>query len=177
MKKISYIIFALFFAFNSFAQEEDVKEIKKKIDELTYGWDLEAVNLESYEGLGKFCSNAEYRYSIIDMLNEIHHYDSVLYERAKKASEVSNDKELIKLIKDIEKFEEDYSMKDFISFLRDECNARKSVEKDSENLKAEVAEESYDEQVYLIELECTKYIKHITTRVDKIRDHVHHLVD
>lgn len=176
-KNIIYLFLSLF-AFVAFAQEEteDAQAIREKIDELTFKWDNEAVTLQNYTGLTKFCQQKNYRYEIIDLLKNIHHYDSVLYERAAKAAQVSNDRELKKLMKDIESFEEEYSMKDFIHFMREDCEARNNIEKNSEELKASVAEESYDNQIYVIETELQKYVKHITKRVDKVREHVHHLV-
>lgn len=156
---------------------QESHELRVKIDELISKWDEEALNLESYEGLSKFCLDKEYRYSTIDLLREIHHFDSVLYERALIAQQKSNDHEIKQLIKEIEKFEKKYSMNEFISFLRDECSARSDIEKHKEELKAEVAQNSYDSQVYLVELELQKYIHHITKRLDNIKMHVDHLIE
>lgn len=147
----------------------------QKIDSLTYAWDEEEEELETYEGLIRFCTDVEYRNHKIELLNEIHHVDSVLYERAKIAAKRSKDHEIDKLIKEIEKFERKYSMRSFLQFLRAECKAEKSLEKESDELSTEFGSESYDGQVYLIEVEMQKYIKHITKRMDHIRKHVHHL--
>lgn len=154
------------------AQEET---LGKKIDELTYAWDLESVTLNNYEGLSNFCDDKEYRLELVNLLNDIHHYDSVLYSRLLKASRISDDRAIDKAIKDIEKFEKGYSMRKFIHFLHEECKDRSEVEKNSENLKSEIGSESYSGQIYIIEIELNKYIKHITKRVDHIREHVHHL--
>lgn len=180
MKNIFLIaLFFLFSASSVLAQNEEAEgaeEIREKIDELTFKWDNEAVTLQTYSGLTQFCEDKDYRYEIMGLLRDIHHYDSVLYERAKKASQVSSDRELKKLMKDIEDFEKDYSMRDFIVFMKKDCRARSEIERNSEELRSNVAEESYDNQVYIIETELHKYVKHITKRVDKVREHVHHLV-
>ena len=66
-------------------------------------------------------------------------------------------------------------MKNFIHFLHEECVAQKDIEKNSKELKNDIGSESYDSQVYMLEIELGKFVKHITKRVDKIREHVHHL--
>ncbi|MEP4134481.1 MAG: hypothetical protein ABJL71_07650, partial [Cyclobacteriaceae bacterium] len=88
---------------------------------------------------------------------------------------ISDDRKISKAIKDIEKFEEGYSMKKFVHFLHQECKDQKEIEKNAEDLKSEIGSESYSGQIYILEIELNKYIKHITQRVDHIRKHVHHL--
>ncbi len=174
MKKIAGIILTT--ALFSSAYSQDAAEtIGQKVDRVTYAWDTEAEELEEYDGLMTFCKSAEYREKKISLLNEIHHLDSVLYERAKVAQTRSDDKEIKKLIKDIEKFEEEYSMKSFIHFLSEECKAQREIEHDSKDLRAEIGSESYDSQVYMIELDMQKFVKHITKRIDLVRKHVHRL--
>jgi hypothetical protein len=145
------------------------------IDRLTYQWDTEALTLETYGGLTSFCKDVEYRTTIISLMDEIHHYDSVLYEKAKIAHQRSHDHEIVKLIKEIESFETGYGPKNFIHFLKEECDGQKALEKQSEDLKTAMGEESYDGQAYVIEVEMRRYVKHLTKRVDNIRKHVHHL--
>ena len=154
------------------AQTETLGE---SIDRISYDWDSEAVQLERYSGLSQFCNEVEYRTKIIDLMNEMHHYDSVLYEKAKIAQTRSKDKEIEKLIKDIEGFEGKYSFKNFIHFLKQECDGLKKLEKQSEDLSTAMGEESYDGQIYVIEVEMQRYVKHLPRRVDNIRKHVHHL--
>jgi hypothetical protein len=156
------------------AQEES-STIGKEIDDITFNWDLEAKKLNDYDGLTNFCKNQEYRSSIINLLNEIHHYDSVLYDRLVKAQRFNHDKEIEKTLKEISKFEEDYSMKEFIHFLHEECTAQKDIEKNSIDSKNDFGANSYEGQIYIVETELNKFIKHITKRVDHVREHVHHL--
>ncbi len=157
------------------AGQETKESLGKKIDELTYAWDLEADNLDDYDGMSKFCFEEEYRYEVITMLKDIHHYDSVLLHRLERASRFSHDKEIKKTLKDIEKFEQEYSMKEFIQFLYDECLGIAEIEKNRDDLLDEIGEESYDGRRYILETELAKYIHHITKRVDLVREHVHHL--
>lgn len=158
-----------------YAQEEG-KTLGKIIDDLTYKWDDEAKDLNNYEGLAKFCINEEYRLGIINLLKDIHHYDSVLYDRLIQATRFGKSThEIKKTIDEIQKFEEGYDMKSFIHFLHTECSARKEIEHNAKDLKDEIGFYSYDGQIYVLENELNRYVSHITKRVDHIREHVHHL--
>ena len=146
-----------------------------KIDELTYNWDLEADKLSSYEGLVNLCSDKNYRGEIFQLLKDIHHYDTILYNVLTDLSRRSKDKEIDRTLKDIRKFEEDYDMQNFIYFMREECKAMVNIERDADNTRNEVGFTSYSGQVYTLETELFKYVQHVTNKVDKIREHVHHL--
>jgi len=155
---------------------QDTKEsLGKIIDDITYAWDLESDNLDDYEGMLKFCTNRDYRLEVIAMLHDIHHYDSVLLERLRKASRFKKTAELEKTLADIEKFEKEYSMKAFVQFLYEECKGMSDIEKQKKDIQDDIGEESYDGKRYILETEIAKYIHHITKRVDVIREHVHHL--
>lgn len=172
MKKITLLIIVLTFTLSALAQDESLRQ---QIDDVTFSWDTESKTMETYDGLLQFCKDKAYRDGVIEILDQIHHYDSVLYERAQAASKKSDDKEIKKLIKEIESFEDEYSMKGFIAFLYEECKAQSALEKNSKDLKGTSGSDGYDSQVYMLEIELQKYVKHITKRVDSIRKHVHHL--
>ncbi len=61
-------------------------------------------------------------------------------------------------------------MKEFLTFLHEECNARAEIERN-----AKKTGEDKDGEAYILETELQKYVKHITKRIDGIREHVHHL--
>ena len=172
--RYTFLLFMLMFSMLSIAQESEGR-LDDKIDQVTYDWDLEADKLATYEGLLFVCGNIEYRQKIIGLLNDVHHLDSVLYEVLLKVSRTSSDKEVKKTLKDIEKFEKEYGTKSFIHFMNSECKAAKEIEKNADDLRKQVGQDSYSGQVYILETELFKYVKHITHRVDKIRLHVHHL--
>ena len=151
------------------------KRLDDKIDEITYDWDLEADKLSSYEGLQELCFDEAYRMKILKLLDDIHHYDTVLYNVLTKLSRTNDDKEIKKTLKDIKKFETEYDSKSFIHFMNGECKAMNEIEKSSDKTANDVGINSYSGQVYLLETELYKYVKHVTARVDKIRLHVHHL--
>lgn len=164
-----------FVLISAFAWSQEGGRLDEKIDKVTYDWDLEADKLSSYEGLFQLCTDSAYRNTILTLLEDIHHYDSVLYTVLVKLSKTSDDREINKTLKDIKKFEESYDSQSFISFMSDECNAMREIESEAEETANEVGSNSYSGQVYLLETELYKYVKHITARVDKIRQHVHHL--
>ena len=173
MKNLVVIITLLF---SLCVQSQSSQEtLGKKIDDITFAWDLEQDNLDDYDGMLKFCSDKDYRLEVISLLNEIHHYDSVLLERLQRAIRFSKNKEIEKTLEDIEKFEKEYSMKEFVKFLFDECQGIYEIEKNKEDLQDEIGDESYGGRRYVLETELARYIHHITKRVDLVRDHVHHL--
>jgi hypothetical protein len=170
-----YIVILLVLVLSFASSAQDKETLGKKIDEITFSWDLEQDELDEYDGMLKFCSDKDYRLEVIGLLNEIHHYDSVLIERLQRAVRFSKNKEIEKTLSDIEQFEAEYSMKEFIKFLFDECQGIYELEKNKEDLQDEIGEESYGGRRYILETELARYIHHITKKVDLIRDHVHHL--
>lgn len=160
-----------------FGQIHDDEEgrLDEKIDQITYDWDLEADKLSSYEGLQSLCSDEEYRLKIFKLLDDIHHYDTILYGVLLNLSKRQKSKEIDKTLRDIKKFEKEYDTKSFIHFMNEECKAMTEIESHYAETKNEVGYSSYSGQIYLLETELFKYVKHVTDRVDKIRQHVHHL--
>ena len=149
------------------AQEEN---LGAKMQALTEAWDLEATKLSTYKGLSEFCVNQNYRNEMIATLKGIHHYDSVLYQIVAKAARFGGDDEMKKTLKDIERVESESSIRSFLVFLQEECNARKEIES-----SAKKTGEDKDGEIYMLETELAKYVKQITKRIDAIRDHIHHL--
>lgn len=175
MKRISIGLALIGVCLVGKAQENADSSLGESINNLTYRWDKEAEKLSTYDGLITFCDEESYRFEIISLLNDIHHFDSVLYQRLVKAQRFNHDKEIEKTLEDIREFEDHYAMKDLIHFLHQECLEKGKIEKNAKELKNDIGENSYDGQIYLIEVELNKYIKHITKKVDIIRKHVQHL--
>ncbi|MCP4457945.1 MAG: hypothetical protein GY816_07975 [Cytophagales bacterium] len=173
MKKNCFILIGFLFVFQSKAQENE--GIGEAIDSLTYAWDMESAYLGELTGFKRFCDKKLYRNEVIHMLNDIHHYDSVLYDRLVKAQRYNHDKEIAKTIDDISKFEQEYSMKAFLKFLNSECASLHKIERHRKDLENDIGNESYDGQIYVLLTEMGKYLHHITKRVDLLRKHVHHL--
>lgn len=174
MKIFVFSVFVMF-GFSVMAQSEEEGRLDEKIDAITYDWDLEADKLTSYEGLTNLCNNESYRVKIFTLLKDIHHYDTVLYNVLVDLSKKSSDKEIEKTLKEIKKFEEEYGLENFVQFMSQECKAMIDIEKHADETRNEVGYTSYSSQVYMLETELFKYVSHVTDRVDKIRQHVHHL--
>ena len=166
MKKIVYLVL-LMFVTASYCQDENIGE---EIETLTYEWDNESTGLETYDGLSKFCADANYRDEIVSTLKGIHHFDSMLYLVIQKKVRFGGDAEMKNTLKDIEKLQNQFSISEFLSFLSDECRARKEIENNMKKYGEDV-----DGDVYMLEVELQKYIKKVTKQVDMIRKHVHHL--
>jgi len=167
--KRTTLLLLFFVSISVFAQQE--AEIVKTIDDLRYTWDDEALKLETYEGLGEFCGNSEYRKKIISMLDDIHHYDTLLYGIVTRKYEANEDQEAKATLNDIETLEVDYTTKSFRRFIHKECNTYNEIEN---NLGAAGGSE-YNKEVKALEKELKKYVIEITKQIDIIDEHVHHL--
>jgi hypothetical protein len=174
MKIFIVSLFTTLSTFLLFGQEEQ-ERVDEKVDRITYDWDLEADKLASYDGLGAICTDNEYRTKILNLMSDIHHYDTILFGILTKLSKRSDDHEIKKSLKDIARFEEKYNPKNFALFMNQECQAFKDLEKNAADLRNEVGQNSYSGQVYILETELAKYVRHVTASVDRIRQHVHHL--
>ncbi|WP_420578390.1 hypothetical protein [Ekhidna sp.] len=168
----SNILFSLFmlFVLSTYSQESEA-EVVKAVDDLTINWDNEAEKLQTYEGLGSFCGNSIYRKKIIGMLDEIHHYDTLLYGIVTRKFEKNQDPEAKATLDDIETLESDYTTKSFRRFIHQECNTYNEIEN---NLGREKGSE-YKKEVKALEDELKKYVIEITKQIDLIDEHVHHL--
>ena len=165
----------VFTATMGFGQIEEDRRLDDIIDDITYAWDLESSNLRTYKGLLRICHSQSYKDSIVSLLNDIHHYDTILYDVLTKLARTTHDREVKQTLKEIKRFEEEYNTNNFIHFMHGECEASDLLEKDYEELKNGVAENSYSGQVRVLETELYKYVKNVTGRVDQIRYHVHHI--
>ncbi|WP_370089319.1 hypothetical protein [Ekhidna sp.] len=151
--------------------------IEEEYEFLTKHWMQMSEDISHYYGLSAFCDNSEYRTYTIEVLEQLHHYDSIMLDILKDPTadiDISSH-EYKKTMKDIEKFEGDYDLKAFISFLRESCMTRNELEKDKEKLKKEVGMYSYDGQVMMLEAEVNKYLKKIDKRILAINKHIHHI--
>lgn len=151
--------------------------IEDEYEFLTGHWLKMSEDISHYYGLSAFCTNSEYRTYTIEVLELLHHYDSVMIDLLKDPTadiDISSH-EYKKTMKDIERFEGDYDLKGFIAFLRESCITRNQLERDKETLKKEVGMYSYDGQVMMLEAEVNKYLKKIDKRILAINKHIHHI--
>lgn len=171
MKYIFPLLAALLLANFATAQDQEEAEVVKKVDDLRFQWDAEAEKLQTYEGLGEFCANSIYRRKISSLLDEIHHYDTLLYGIVTTKFETNKDPEAKATIDDILTVEEKYTTRAFKLFLRQECSSYNDIERNSGNLE----NESYKSEVAALEEELGRYVVEVTKRIDIIDEHIHHL--
>lgn len=171
-QRIYLVALSIFFGSLSFAQDFTIED---KYDRLTEEWLEVSADLKSYAGLSGFCVNDEFRKYTINILKEMHHYDSVVmgFLLEPGAEELIGHHEYKVTLKEIGEFEEEYGIKNFMNFLRESCVTRNDLEKNKENLKNEVGMYSYDGQIVVLETGIHRFLKHIDKRVVSIDKHLH----
>ena len=172
MKRLSFlIVFISATSFTSFAQESE-SDIVDIIDDLRYKWDDEAINLESFEGMEKYCHEKKYRNKVLELLNTIHHYDTTLYFVVTSKYDSSKDLQAKETLDDIIVVESKYTTPNFLEFLSQECEKVKLVERHQRSIHYDTTDEISD-----LESELIQYIEAVTTRIDLVDEHIHHLKD
>lgn len=166
MKSIAFVL--LFLVTTSVFSQEGEKLVQE-LDELTQSWDTNAETLQSFEGLGSFCSDRLFRERVIDMLDGIHHYDTLLTQAVKEKG--IEDKEAQATLKDISKLEQEYTTRSFKDFIHKECNSYNEIQ----NNLAAFGGKEYQKEIKKLEKELKKYVGEITKQIDLIDEHAHHL--
>lgn len=150
------------------AQEDDIVRV---VDKLTIQWDNSAVKMRTYKGMKGYCRSSSYRYALIHLLNDIHHYDSALYKIVKTKFNENEDAEAKATLDDIILLEEEYTTGSFLRFLRTGCKKVKEIES---NFSRKGGNRYIHEQ-RLLQSELNKYVNAITMQIDIVDEHVHHL--
>ncbi len=168
MKKL--VAFFLLIAGWSVSAQEN-RSIVTIIDDLTVRWDQTAIELKNYRGIHNFCDDDPYREQTIELLDEIHHWDTTLYFIVNEKFDINEDKEAAETLRDIEKLETEYTTENFKLFIQEECDALKVIEEhfDQETVR------KFENEIKKFEKESNKYINSITYRIDIIDEHIHHL--
>ena len=174
MAKRLFLIILCISPFIGFAQK-DSSSLLAHIDEVTNKWNDVSDEMSTYRGLQQYCSNRAYKDNILETLNGIHHYDTVIYNVLVKKNRFSKSKDIDHALRDIKKFETKYHPSKFINFLHEECKFRRDIEKNKDESKTSFGSESYDGQIVILETELQKYVKHVTKLVAHINKHSHHL--
>ncbi len=159
----------IFICLPTLAQEDE--NIVEIVDDLTLKWDEQAVELSTYKGLQTYCSTRPYRDRTVKLLDKIHHYDTLLYGIVSRKYKKGKDEEAQATLDDIEKLESEYTTKNFKAFIHRECNGVNEIER---NFGREGGTQ-YEKEVKKLEKELSKYVESITTRIDIIDEHIHHL--
>lgn len=141
------------------------------MDELRTAWDIEALKMESYEGMKEYCHSKSYRKDVIHLLNQIHHYDTTLYFTVTGKYDANADPKAKETLDDILTLETVYTNRKFVSFLKKECEKVIDIEKSM----AKKDSGGFDKDIAALEEELIQFIDAITERVDLVDEHIHHL--
>lgn len=171
MKKIVWILFTVLFPFNVLYAQEKTSDIIFIVDELRTAWDIEALKMESYEGMREYCHSKPYRKRVLDLLNDIHHYDTTLYFTVISKYDADKDAAAKETLDDILTLETEYTNRNFVDFLKKECEKVVHIEKNM----AKKDSGGFDKDIEALEEELTQYIDAVTERVDLVDEHIHHL--
>lgn len=152
-----------------YAQDED-EDIVFIIDLLRYKWDDEAEFLESFEGIEEYCHVKTYKLKVTELLTDIHHYDTTLYNTVTAKYKDSEDSEAKATLDDILLIESEYTTKKFLEFLDLECDKVKTIEKHRRKANNDV-----DAEMSRLEKELILYIDGVTKRIDLVNENIHHL--
>ncbi len=164
-------IHTLLFLFTLTVGAQQQENIVAVIDDLTVRWDQGAINLKTYQGIHEFCLDAAYQAETIELLDEIHHWDTTLYFIVQQKFDTSKDKEAAATLEDIERLESEYSTINFKKFIQDECTQLKIIE---DSFDQETTRQ-FEKDIRQFEKELQKYVNSITFRIDIIDEHIHHL--
>lgn len=158
--------------------EDQAFEIVNELDRLDDAWHEIADEMGTYAGLAFYCKDKEYKYEIDNLLNDIHHYDTLLYQILLAKVELDGASHTLRrTIKEIEKVENKYRPKNFHIKLQDDCKGRREIERNKKKLQSDIQAESYDGRALIINNDIHTYIHHITNLVDLIDKHAHHILD
>ena len=174
MKK-SASIFSLLIGLSVSVLAQSNLTLEEEYDLLTSDWLIRSEVLREYQGITEYCTNVNFRESVNNVLNAIHHYDSLVLDALESPTELlySDNKMRQKTLKDIHKFEIQYSARAFIDEMRDDCSFRNEIEANADELRNGVGLESYDGKVVILETKVQKYLNHVDKLVKRIDQHIH----
>lgn len=174
MRKHFFILYLIVMTVDSMAQEASTT-LESRYAKASTDWLLCAEKLRTYDGLTTFCNNVDYRKETINLLGLIHHYDSLVLRYVSDPANTTDlsHRDYRSTLKDIGKFEEEYSVKSFIVHLKNNCGELREIERSKEELKNNSGMYSYDGQKLILETELGNYLKHTEKRVREIEKHVH----
>ncbi len=151
----------------SFGQDQNIVKI---MDDLRTDWDTKVQFLRTYDDLKNLCRNRDFRTALVTLLAQIHHYDTTLYNIVKTKYADNSDLEAKATLEDIETLERDYATSEFQTFIRQECSEYNMVE----NSFGKEGDQ-YEAERKRVRAELNKYVFAITSQIDLIDEHAHHL--
>ena len=162
--------------------EEEIEEVGARIveelDVLDEKWHEVEDVIGTYDGLRLYCGDNRYRSAVNRLLEDIHHYDTLLYDiLEKKASLEGANLELRITLKEISEIEGKYKPRNFVHKLNEDCREMRDIEKNKKKLLLDIQMDSYDGRALIVDNDIYSYLHHITRLVDLVDKHAHHLLD
>ncbi len=159
------------------ALAQDRQEMEEEFDDIVEEWLTSSELLSAYDGVNEYCQNPQFRQSVNNVLDDMHHYDSLIMLKMNDplAASSMDYKEQRKTLKDIYKMEFEYGTKGFVGQMREACLFRNEIEDNADRLRNGMGPESYDAKVLLLETQVQRYLNHIDKLAVKINDHLHYL--
>ncbi|SNT04128.1 hypothetical protein SAMN05421640_2125 [Ekhidna lutea] len=175
--KYTLLAFGIFTLLEARTQSYVTVNLEEEYLFLVEEWDEISEGLSTYYGLSAFCTNEEYRTQVLDILDMVHYYDSIVLDVLKDpTTEIQiSSRKYGKMMDELFAFSDEHSKAEFISFMRKFCVERNNLEKDKDALKHEVGMYSYDGQILLIETDLNKYMKRMAKGVESINEYVQEL--
>lgn len=155
--------------------EETFDMIIQHFDELDRDWHGIEPTLNNYNGIHIYCSQESYKEIVWNILSKIHHYDTIIMNKINDPHYFIKEKERRKILKEIEKFEHEFNIPNFLKKLDHECEEREELEKEKKYSRKDFGEKSYDGQKQVVNQEIKNYMRHITHKIDHIDKYLHHL--
>lgn len=167
MKKLIAILIIVGSYNTCYSQKKNIVQI---MDYLRGDWDAKVEFLKTFDDLQNLCRNRPFRVDLIGLLDDIHHYDTTLYNTVNQKYYQSSDPEARATLDDIETLERDYTTINFRDFVHKECSEYNFVESNFDH-----AGDDYESEKKRVEIELNKYLVAITWQIDIIDEHAHHL--
>ncbi|MEQ8470394.1 MAG: hypothetical protein RIC35_04380 [Marinoscillum sp.] len=145
---------------------------EKRILNLSKSWHINMITLTNYEGLKDFCSNDKLRQDMFNQLAEIHYYHNLLEIDLKTSNYIHSNRTIKRILRHIEKLERKYHPEDFEGFFEEQCSLQSKIENNASHYGAGFGTHSLGSKVYAQEVEMYRYLKQLTRRINKIKEHV-----
>ena len=150
------------------------ENLEKKILDLSSKAHFELMALSEYKNLKSFCQDDSYRETIFNLLDQIHLYHDLLEFDLNQTPYKHSQRIIKKLLKHMDKLDQKHNPTVFNDFFKDQCSFQSNIEKHAVHYSAAFSSHSYGSRVYAQEVVMYRYLKRLTTRINKIRKHVDH---
>ena len=144
------------------------------IIKLSDNWNEKMLVMADYEELKTFCSSDAERELIFNLLDEIHYHHNQLEKELKTTSYNHSRRVIKRILRHMDKLEQKYHPEEFSTFFSEQCALQTKVEGKADKYSQGFGTHSYSGVVYVQEVQTYRYLKRMTRRIERIKDHVAH---